>query len=111
MRDDDISLFDICDKQHDEEESLELDILTKSKCDDTLDLTYDNIINNEGFMTTDSGDETQNVTQHDEMLAIDGHVIFNQAGRCTTRHNQTISETSCQRYIVQFLYATTSGQA
>ena len=33
MKDDDISLFDICDKEHDEEESFELDILTKSKCE------------------------------------------------------------------------------
>ena len=109
--DDDSSYLDLLDENLNEEEILDVDVLINSERDDSLDLSSDNIIINEGFLTTNAGDQPANVNQNNEMLRVDGHVIFNQVGRCTSRNNQTITGTSCQQYMVQSLCATTSGQS
>ena len=109
--DDDSSYLDLLDENLNEEEILDVDVLINLERDDSLDLSSDNIIINEGFLTTNAGDQPANVNQNNEMLRVDGHVIFNQVGRCTSRNNQTITGTSCQQYMVQSLCATTSGQS
>jgi len=80
--------------------------------DTTLDLTHDNMPVNQGFFTTNSGDEPVNVgrdNSRDDMM--NGHVMFNVAGSMTQRRNHTITGTSRQRHLVQSLCATSSGQS
>ena len=81
-----------------------------SEQDTSLDLTADN--NTEfGFATTHSGDTTTNIVQDLRTDTVSGHVIFNQAGSCTTRRYQHINGTSRQKHIIQSLCATVPGQA
>ena len=108
---DNATYVEINDEVVEESDSLDIDIIVNSQIDETLDITTDNVVNDEIFTTTDAGDEPVNIEQSEKMMTVAGHVIFNQAGKCTTRHNQTIKGTSRQQYIVQSLCATTSGQA
>lgn len=88
------------------------DFLVTTEQDTTLDLTHDNMPVNQGFFTTNSGDEPVNVgrdNSRDDMM--NGHVMFNVAGSMTQRRNHTITGTSRQRHLVQSLCATSSGQA
>ena len=109
--DDEESYLNINEENIEDQDALDVDVIINCQLDHTLDLTPDNVINDEGFFTTHTGDEPVNVEQHKNMTTVAGHVIFNQAGKCTTRHNQTINGTSRQQYIVQSLCATTPGQA
>ena len=87
------------------------DLLVTSLQDITLDITNDNMVHDQGFFSTDVGDEPVNIVPDNKMIVVAGHVIFNQAGKCTTRHNQSITGTSRKRYIIQSLCASTPGQA
>ena len=109
--DDNFTYFEINDEVVEETDSLDIDIIVNSPIDETLDTSIDNVVNDEGFTTTDAGDEPVNIQQNETMISVAGHVIFNQVGKCTTRHKQTINGTSRQKYIVQSLCATTPGQA
>ena len=82
-----------------------------SNQDPTLNQTQDNINTNHGFFTTHTGDSPINILQDQKKLSVTGHVIFNQAGTCTTRKNHNITGTSRQKHLVQSLCATIPGQA
>ena len=87
------------------------DFLLTSQQDTTLDATADNVVRDQGFFMTNASDVPFNVQQDPKKMVVAGHVIFNQAGKCTTRHKQTIEGTSRERYMVQSLCATSPGQA
>ena len=94
-----------------DDDSIMDDFLSTSRQDTTLDLTTNNAVQDQGFLTMNAGDDPINVLQDPKTVVVGGHVIFNQAGKCTTRSKQTIEGNSRERYMVQSLCATSPGQA
>ena len=87
------------------------DLLVNTQQDYSLDMTNDNMVNNQGLFFTNVGDNPINTVSNNKMAVVSGRVIFNQAGKCATRHKETITGTSRERDIVQSLCASTPGQA
>ena len=75
----------------------------------TLNATHDSSNDDVGFYTTDAGHLPVNIRLRDGSEHISGHVIFNQAGACTTRRNNIISGTNREKHFVQRLCSTTKG--
>ena len=91
-------------------ESLMQNFIVISEQDVTLDTTVDNRNSSEGFMTTNSGDIPVDIQQNTNTELISGHVIFNQVGKCTMRHNKQIFGTSKERNFIQGLRSSLPGQ-
>ena len=62
-------------------------------------------------MTTNAGDISLNIEQNLNKDTVSGNVILNKVVSCTTQHKTTITVMIRQKYLVQSLCDTSSGQA
>ena len=72
------------ENEAEDESSYTDELLVKSQQDYSLDTTNDNMIYDQGFFSTDVGDNPINTISNNKMIVVSGHVIFNQVGKCTT---------------------------
>ena len=102
--DDDYDPFDGDDVEH--------DFLLYNDLDATHEITEDNVFQDHGFLTTNSGDATRNFLHHDRMERVSGHVLFNMAAACLSRYGRSpISGTQAQRHFIQRLASSISGES
>ena len=77
--DDNFTYFEINDEVVEETDSLDIDIIVNSPIDETLDTSIDNVVNDEGFTTTDAGDEPINIEQNETMISVyNQNQVFSQ---------------------------------
>ena len=107
-RDDDFAYSDeLLDDNH-----FEPDFLFYNDSNATHDITPDNVVHDQGFVTTNWGDSIHDVTHHDRMERVSGHVLLNQAAVCLRRFRRApISGTQVQRHFIQCLASSIPGES
>ena len=77
--DDNDTYFEINDEVVEETDSLDIDVIVNSPIDETLDISRNNVVNDEGFTTTNAGDEPVIVEQNE--TDINCWACYFQSGR------------------------------
>ena len=65
----------------------------------------------EGFMTTNAGDDARAVGNYDRMGRVSGHVVLNHAAVCLNRFGKPLTGTQVQRNFVQSVASSVPGQS
>ena len=88
------------------------DFILFNDFDGSHDITQDNIIDDHGFFTTNSGDTVRGIIHHDRMEQVSGHVLLNQAAVCMRRFGRApICGTQVQRHFIQRLASSIPGES